>query len=375
MSWHRTTLAALALALVTSGCGVGAEDLPLPGTSVGGDTYQLIAEFEDALNLPIGAQVKLKGVPIGKVRTVESRDFTARVEVEIRSTSRLHDGTTARLRSTTPLGELFVEVQDNGAGPVLDDGAKLGTEMTSVAPSIEDSMAATSMLLTGGSLTQLGTIVEEANAALDGRAGTARSVLERLDTTTAAFASSSEDISRLLRALRDVSGQLDERRSTINAALKDVAPAAAVLRDNTEELTELLDGVTSVSKVSRRVIDRTQADFLQILDQTGPILDRLLSIRGELGPGLNDLIRLAELLDRGVPTDYLNTYLNIEGTLGLESITGPAAPDQGPSQVVPGGLLPGLDVPELGDLLDPGAGGQPDIGLGGLVDQLMGAGR
>lgn len=355
------------LALVLTGCGVGAADLPLPGTSVGGDTYRLSADFDDALNLPVGAPVKLHGVPIGKVRTVESRDFTAHVEMDLRSANRLHRGTTARLRSTTPLGELFVQVDDAGSGSVLADGATLGTDATSTAPSIEDSMAATSMLLNGGNLGQLGTIIKQTNAALDGRDLTARDLLKRLTTTAAAFESSTKDITRVLNALDSVSAQLDDRTDTIDAALRDVAPAAAVLRRNTAALTDLLAGITDLGTVSRRVIAETHDDFLRILDQAGPILDQLLSIRTELGPGLRDLVRLADLLDRGVPTDYLNVYMYLDDSVKL----GPASqPEQNELGGV-GGISP-PPLPDLGGLLQPGNDGLPDIGLGGLLGRLGG---
>lgn len=369
---RRLVVAGAALAVLLAGCGVGADDLPLPGSSVGGPTYRLTAEFDDALNLSIGAPVKLRGVPIGRVRSVESRDFTARVEMDLRTSHRLHAGTTARLRSTTPLGELFVEVDDAAGTAVLADGAVLDTGSTSTAPSIEDSMAATSLLLDGGNLTQLGTIVKETNAALDGRQSTARDLLSRLSTTTAAFAASSDDISRVLRALAGVSSTLDRRRSTIDAALRDVAPAAKVLRRNTDRLSDLLAGVADLGEVSRRVIDTTQADLLQILDQAGPVLDELLSVRRQLGPGLDDLVRFADLLDRGVPTDYLNTYLVIDDSLqlGLPGSSPPTVSDGAPDEE---GAAPGLlDVPGLDDLLGTDA---PAAGLTDLLGTLLGGAR
>ncbi|MDQ3155207.1 MAG: MCE family protein [Actinomycetota bacterium] len=352
--------------LVLTGCGVGADDLPLPGTSVSGASYRISAVFDDALNLPIGAQVKLHGVPVGKVRTVESRDFKARIGLELRSANRLHKGATARLRSTTPLGELYVEIDDPKSGEALADGDVLGTEATSTAPSIEDSMAAASLLLNGGNLGQLRSIVRETNKAFDGRELDARDLLTRLTTTTAAFESSSGDIERALAALASVSTQMNKRESTINAALRDVAPAAKVLRDNTEELSDLLVGIKGLGSVSQRVVDRTHEQILEILRQTGPILDELLVVKDEFGPGLSDLVRFAELLDRGVPTDYLNTYLYFDDSIGL-----------GVPAEVPGlGGLPTLDTPGLPDLGLPDLGllpsqgttpKQPDIGLGGLL--------
>lgn len=370
----RKLLVAAAAMVALSGCGIGATDLPLPGTGVSGDTYKLSAVFDDALNLPIGAPVKLDGVPIGKVRTVESRDFKAYVEMELKTSHRLHTDAEARLRSTTPLGELYVEMHDGGKGEELKAGDELGTDLTSAAPSIEDSMSAASLLLNGGNLGQLRSIVREANAALDGREMTARQLLNRLTTTVEAFSASSEDIDRSLEALASVSTTLNKREDTINAVLRDLPAAAKVLHDNTDELTKMLQGIKSLSAVSQRVVDQTGDDVLKILKQAGPVLDQLVALDDEFAPGLQHLIRLAGLLDEAVPSDHLNVYLYFDDSLalglpidlplgsGLPPIETPEVPDLG---------LPDLEIPGL---TGPGAPGDnpPDIGLGGLLSGLSG---
>ena len=84
---------------------------------MGGPTYRVVAMFEDALNLADGAPVKLHGVTIGRVREVTPDNFTAKVSLELRESTPIHDGATARLRATTPLGELFVQIDDAESGP------------------------------------------------------------------------------------------------------------------------------------------------------------------------------------------------------------------------------------------------------------------
>lgn len=369
----------IATILALTGCGGTLADLPLPGNSVSGDTYRVSATFNDALNLPIGAQVKLNGVSIGKVRSLTSHDFKATAGLELKKAYQLHAGTQARLRSTTPLGELFVQITTPTSGFVLDDGAKLGTGDTSVAPSIEDSMAATSMLLNGGNLNQLGSIVREANAALDGRQGNARDLLTQLTTTARTLQSSTDDIDRTLAALAAVSSKLNKRKSTINAALSSAPAAAKVLSDNTARLSDLLSGIKDVGDVSQRVIDQTQTEILAILNQAGPILDQLVSIQGLFGTGLSNLIRFSKLLDKAVPTDYLNAYLHITGGLdllpigGLTGLVAPSAESaDGAGVGTLGQGLGGLKLPDLG-LGGAGAGSSgPDIGLSGLLGNLLG---
>ena len=360
----RRLLTTLTAALLLAGCGTTAADLPLPDGAAGGPTYEVKAEFEDALNLAVGAPVKVDGVTVGRVREVEVRDFTAHVTLDVRRSTPLRQGAEARLRSTTPLGELYVQVDDPDKGSRLAAGSTLGTDDTSVAPTIEDTMASASMLINGGGLGQLQTIVREANAALGGHEESTREVLGRLATTAAQFNDSSDDIDAALDALAAVSGELNRRRDTINAALHDIAPAAKVLRANTDELADLLRGVDDLGTTAVRVIDTTRDDLLKTFAEIGPVLDEFSTLEKTFGPGLSDLVAFGRLIDQGVPADFLNTYLYFQDTLVLGETTLPTVGDE-----LRGLLKPkGTPEPEVE------AAPAPDIGLNGLLGLLGGAG-
>jgi phospholipid/cholesterol/gamma-HCH transport system substrate-binding protein len=356
--------------VVLAGCSTSAQDLPLPGSRVGGDTYSVEAVFDDALNLAEGAPVKLDGVTIGRVHDVKPVDFTAHVSLDVRTSTRLHEGATARLRSTTPLGELFVQIDDAkpSASP-LRDGARLGPKDTSAAPTIEDTMTSASLLINGGGLGQLETIVREANLTLGGHEGTARDLMGRLVTTSKAFDASHEDIGRTLDALADLSATLEQRRDTIDAALRDIAPAAKVLRENTDELTTLLKRVDAFGDVATEVVRTTRDDLLQTLREMAPVFDELNSLKDDLGPGIDRLVAFGKLIDRGVPTDYLNTFLHFHGnlTIGLPG-TGPDAPNlELPDPLNPKAFRDRLTTPVLPQLLAPSSSDDRPGLLGGLL--------
>lgn len=98
---------AISVALLSS-CSVGLAELPLPAPSQGKRTYPISAEFVDALNLPGKAKVRLSGADVGEVETMAVRDYTAVVTMQIASDVAIPHGTTAELRSATPLGDVFV---------------------------------------------------------------------------------------------------------------------------------------------------------------------------------------------------------------------------------------------------------------------------
>lgn len=357
------------LVVTSAACSTSAQDLPLPGSRVSGDSYRVTAQFADALNLAEGAAVKQGGVPIGRVRSISVKDFTARVELDIEASHRLPVGSTARLRSTTPLGELFVQIDSpRGQTRALPDGAVLGKDATSVAPTIEDTMSAASMLVNGGGLGQIETIVEEANAALGGREGTARDTLRRLAATARELNRSDDDISAALAALARVSAVLDERKDVVTAALRDVRPAAKVLRENTASLTDLLSGIDRLGDTVVDVIRQSGGDLQAMLAEMGPIFEQLNTVESSFGPGLKTVIGFAHLIDRAVPADFLNTYLYFQTQTSLGVPNLPGLGDAG---------LPRLDTPPLDargsepttatPSPSPTPSSAPDLGLTGLL--------
>jgi phospholipid/cholesterol/gamma-HCH transport system substrate-binding protein len=311
----RLLLPLLAVLVVLSGCaGPTFSSLPLPGSGVSGDTITLSADFDDVLNLADGAAVRVDGVDSGKVSGVSAHDFRARVEMTVRRDARIRQGATARLRYTTPLGELFVDIRNPDSGPVLRDGARLPLSATSTAPTVEDALASASLLINGGGLSQLETITTEANKALGGHEGQIRDLLERSGALLQKVNASSSDIDRTLHALDDVSVMLHQRRGTIQQALVDVRPAAQVLRADLGQITTLLSTLEQFAGNANQVVNQTRDQVLTIVREAVPLLQELSSVRSVLPSTLDAIDRLAAMLDKLIPNDYLNlgTHLYLD---------------------------------------------------------------
>ncbi len=284
----------------------------MPGSGVGGDTIEIKVQFDEALNLARGAQVRVNGVGSGKVRAVTTKDFKAIAVLDVRKSAHMRTDATARLRYTTPLGELFVEVTNPDQGPLLHDGSTLSTARSSTAPTVEDALASASLLVNGGGLNQLQTVTQELNAALGGREDTVRELMERADTFLTQANATTADIGRALDALATVSTVLKANQSTIEAAMTDIRPAARVLRKNTPGLTKLLAKLTEFSDAANGVVGKTRADVLQMLRQISPVLQEFLANRDELGPSLRALVKLNDDLNAAIPGDYANMKLEMQ---------------------------------------------------------------
>lgn len=351
-------IAAAALALTVgslSACGTTMRDLPIPGTGVSGDTIEVKAQFSEALNLAVGAPVKVNGVDMGKVKSVTVDDFVAEATMTLKTDAELREGAQARLRYTTPLGELFVDVTNPATGAELGDDATLALKDTETAPTVEDALAQASLLINGGGLEQLQTVTEELNTALTGNEGDYRTLLDRASVFLTQANATTQSIDQVLNSLSGLSTTLASRQDTINRAVKEITPAAKVLREKTPDFTRLLAEIEKFTGAANSTVNATRSQLLSMLKQLEPVLAEFASNNGTFENSLKQLIAAGAALDEVTPTDYVNISLElhlngidatgvVEGTIaGLLGLLG-LDPD-----------TPGLlDMLGLGNLLNLG---------------------
>ncbi|MEV5003153.1 MCE family protein [Nocardioides sp. LML1-1-1.1] len=360
----RAVLAAvLTLALgVMTGCGTTMRDLPIPGTGVSGDTIEVKAEFAEALNLAQGAPVKVNGVDMGRVKEITVDDFTAEATLTLKSDAELREGARARLRYTTPLGELFVDVTNPADGKVLGDGAKLELKDTATAPTVENALAQASLLINGGGLAQLQTVTEELNSALNGNEADYRTLLDRATVFLTQANATSSSIDAVLTSLNSLSKTLNGRKDTINRAVREIAPAAKVLREKTPDFTALLAEIEKFAQTANGTVNATRSQLLTLLKEVEPVLAEFAKNNGVFETSMQKVIAAAAAADEVVATDYLNIGL----TLHLDGIeVGDLVGSTLKGLINLLGLKPGTPVRDLLDAL----------GLGGLLGGLTGGNR
>ena len=226
--WRRgvgAAAAVLSAVSVTAACGVTVENLPLPKPSVEGDTYRVHAIFEDALNLPAEAKVKIGGSDIGQVTDITTSNYTADVEMQIRSDIALPANSTAELRQATPLGDVFVALTippDQAGQPRIADGGTIALPQTSAGATVEELLTSLSMLLNGGGLNELATITNELDSIVSGHG---------------------PELEHLLVEMTDVIGSLNQRTVEIDATLQGFDATLATVNQNSAALGAVADAL------------------------------------------------------------------------------------------------------------------------------------
>ncbi len=96
---------------------------------VGGDYYELVADFSSTSGLKKGASVEIAGVEVGRVKTIMLKEDQAQVVLAIQKGITVYNDAIASIKTRGIIGEKFMGLSPGGAGkPLAQGGTILDTE-------------------------------------------------------------------------------------------------------------------------------------------------------------------------------------------------------------------------------------------------------
>ena len=260
MTLRRTVGVALAgaVSMTAAGCatnGLASLPLPHPGLSSGG--YSLTAVFENALNVPALAKVRLAGADVGQLESLEAKDYTAVATLRIANGVELPKGSTVELRSATPLGDVFIAVKPPANAPangaLLKDGDTIGLEHTAAAATVENLLTGAAVLVNGGAVQNLTNLINGAGKAAgeDGGKNFGR-LVDHTNQLLATMDRRSGQISDSIAKLSGLSRRLDEKSGAIADLMAAAAPATGVLSEQTTRIADLTVQAGATTELLRK---------------------------------------------------------------------------------------------------------------------------
>jgi virulence factor Mce-like protein len=240
-----------------AGCATGLESLPLPAPGqLGGNAITVTAAFANAMNLPQKAKVKFNGADIGEVESIRTRDFTAYVTMRIDADVTLYSSATAQLRSATPLGDIFVAIwpgsEQRPQQRRLRNGDIIALASTTSAAAVEDVLSSAALLVNGGAVDRLVTVVDGAGKAIGGKGAKVAALLHDSNALISRLNARSGQIDTALRNTADLAATAAARQQTLDEVITAAVPAMTVIDDNTTQLADLTDGLARITNQLRR---------------------------------------------------------------------------------------------------------------------------
>ena len=258
---------------------------PLPLKPEG---YRFTVPFNEATQLAVESDVRISGVPVGKVKAIELADSglaDATIELDSRYAP-IPTDTRAMLRTKTLLGETFVELTPgDGQGPTLEEGGRLPEAQVAESVQLDEIwrtfdartrdafrvwMQGTAAALRGrgadlsAAIAELGPFAEETNR-----------LLRVLDSQDQAVRQLVHDGGTVFEALSERQGQLRGLIQNSEAVFSTTA------RRN-QELAELFRILPTFQRESRATLARLNS-FARTAD---PLVQQLRPAARELSPTL-----------------------------------------------------------------------------------------
>ncbi|MFT4189453.1 MAG: MCE family protein [Aeromicrobium sp.] len=290
----RGGLVALSAAmLLASGCSLDPTSVTLPGgADVGDDPYSVKIEFNDVLDLVPQSAVRVDDIAVGRVTDIELKGWTAEVTVLLNGDVELPDNAEATIRQSSLLGEKFVHLAapEEGSVGALEDGDRIPIQQTGRNPEVEEVLASASLLLNGGGLDKVNTIVRELNAVTTGNEAELKGLL---DNTTVFLGQLDQNKEALLAALEKVNNlaiTANAQEGAIDAALDSLPQALTALDQQRDDLVRLTTALAELGDTATGVVQASRADVVANLKDLQPVLANLALAGDDLVANLSTFV-------------------------------------------------------------------------------------
>jgi phospholipid/cholesterol/gamma-HCH transport system substrate-binding protein len=238
----------------------------------GGTTYH--ADFADAAGLKKGDDVRINGVKVGSVTSVELDGAQVRVGLRVDTDRMVGSDSRADIKIKTLLGQKYVALTPDGSSE-LDGDIPLARTTTPLD-------------------------VTQAFSGLGERAGKIDTgqLADAFDTIAATFKDTPDYVQSSLRGLRRLSTSVASRDTALQQLLQRTNGVTETLASRDAEVAKLIND----SNLILETVYQQRAVIHQLLVHTAQVSRQLSSLvrenRAVIGPALNNLNRTLTILQR-----------------------------------------------------------------------------
>ncbi len=235
--------------------------LPLVG---GGDHYR--AAFSEAGGLLKGDDVRIAGVKVGKVESVDIAGDHVQVDFKVTEPVRFGTQTGASVRMKTLLGQKYLALEPSGAGQLKQD-SEIPLDRTVSSYDIVDAfsdLATTTERIDTDQLARSLTVLATEFRDSPPQVKAALSGLSRLSHT---IASRDDELKRLLASANSVSGTIAQRNKAVESIIKDADLLLVELNQRRDAIHTLFTNTSAMAQQITGLVRDNRADLKPALDQ------------------------------------------------------------------------------------------------------------
>ena len=289
------------------------DSLPLLGA---GALYR--AEFTEAAGLRPGNEVRIAGVKVGKVMSVELEGDHVEVTFGAKD-AWIGDNTSASIQIKTILGQKYLALDPRGS-EVLNPREVIPRDRTTSPYDVLEAFSAAAQTIGEIDSTQLAQSLTVLSQAFDNTSDDIRASLDGVTRLSQTIASRDRELRRLFDATENTTGVLAERNAEFTQLITDAGLLIGELNSRQQAISQLLNGTQRLSRQLTGLVRDNEATI-------GPALEQLRGVVQILAARNDDLNRALELY-----YPFIRMYTNIIGNGRwfegvIVNLTPPGLPD------------------------------------------------
>ncbi|MEV5003785.1 MlaD family protein [Nocardioides sp. LML1-1-1.1] len=265
-------------------------------------TRSYSALFTDATGVFKGDRVRLAGVEVGSVESVELVErggaHLARVTFTVEDDVPLHTDARLALRYANVIGQRYLAIEESPDGRAMKPGATFGTGQTTPALNLTQLFNGFQPLFTALEPAQVNRLSRELVAALQGESGTVSDLLRTTASLTSTVADRDAVIGRVvdnLTAVLETVGGRDEKLTDLIVRFHDLMQGLA---GDADAIGASLAPVADLLDTTRGTLAEVRRPLSDTLRGLQPLAAQLEGGRGDLDRVINRLPRTLRALDR-----------------------------------------------------------------------------
>jgi phospholipid/cholesterol/gamma-HCH transport system substrate-binding protein len=260
--------------------------------------------------------VQVADVRVGSITRIKlTADYKAQVTMRIKEGLHLPDNSEAVLRTTSLLGEKFIELRpmrdadgkDVPGSGTLADGDEVAH--ASQAPELEFVAEQAVKVLAGIASTDLSTLIETGAVGFGGRATELARLVDSLSVVSGTLADQTANIVEIIDGLDKATGTLAGSSDSVDQLLVNLASTTQVLADNRDLTLQTLRDLTRLAKDQNELVFQPyREDLDRQIKQLDAILQVVAGQREEVGVLVDWLAEFTRKAPLGVPGEFAQVY-------------------------------------------------------------------
>ncbi|WP_214369378.1 MCE family protein [Pseudonocardia sp. H11422] len=293
-----------------------------------GDRANYLARFTDATGLLVGDDVRIAGVVVGSVDSVEIVDRRlAEVSFSVDTAQRLPASVTASVLYKNLIGQRYLSL-GQGVGATratLSPGDTIPVERTRPPLNLTTLFNGFKPLFTGLDAEQINQLSTEIVQVLQGQGGTVQNLLASTSSLTNTIADRDQVIGQVIDNLNSVLETVNARDQQLSDLVQNLQALVSGLAEDREPIGDAIESIGELTTVTAGFVGEARPALRDDIDALGDLAGNLNEAEPTVDRVLQNLPGKLNTISRaGSYGSWFQFFMcRISGSVGISGLVGP----------------------------------------------------